>query len=95
MVFVWVMIWTALREAAMTFVLIPLGRSFRVGEVKTTKTGMAKATGSGAKTVQGDEDDKAGDEENTGVAHAIRLKKEEHAREGKLLRFAEQGKEKK
>lgn len=91
MVFVWVMIWTALREAAMTYVLIPLGRSFRVGEVKTTKTGMAKATGSGAKTVQGDEDEKADDEKNTGAAHAIRLKKEEHAREGKLLRFAEQG----
>lgn len=97
MVFVWVMIWTALREAAITFMLIPLGRSFGVGEVETTAKGMTKATGSGAKTVQGDEDEKAVNEKavnekKTGAAHAIRLKKEEHAREGKLLRFAEQGK---
>ncbi|KAF9310914.1 hypothetical protein BG006_004703, partial [Podila minutissima] len=93
MVFVWVMIWTALREAAMRFVLIPLGRSFGVGEVKKATTTSKGATGheaqGGAKTVQDDDRDQLS-EKTTGASLAIRLKKEEHAREGKLLRFAEQ-----
>lgn len=95
MVFVWVMIWTALREAAMTFMLIPLGRSFGVGEAKTTKEGAkGKEARGGAKTVQDDDQDQVSDKKTTmGASHAIKLKKEEHAREGKLLRFAEQGKE--
>ncbi|KAF8940919.1 sphingosine N-acyltransferase lag1 [Dissophora ornata] len=84
MVAVWVMIWTAFREAAMTYVFIPMGRYFRVGEqkkkVKKIETSSATATADmRTKTVQ----------EST--AMTIQQKKEEHAREGKLLRFAEQG----
>ncbi|KAG0033702.1 sphingosine N-acyltransferase lag1 [Podila clonocystis] len=92
MVFVWVMIWTALREAAMTFVLIPLGRSFGVGEIKTTSKGAnGQGAEGGAKTVQDDDQQVDGKKTTMGASHAIRLKKEEHAGEGKLLRFAEQG----
>ncbi|KAG0352585.1 sphingosine N-acyltransferase lag1 [Podila minutissima] len=86
--------WGTLREAAMTFVLIPLGRSFEVGEVKKATTTSKGATGheaqGGAKTVQDDDRDQLR-EKTTGASLAIRLRKEEHAREGKLLRFAEQG----
>ncbi|KAG0361391.1 TLC domain-containing protein [Gamsiella multidivaricata] len=107
MVMVWVMIWTAIREAAMSYVFIPLGRSFGVGELKTKKIGKGSeatvsstakagsatrkpgepaspsATGINTKTVQG-----SGDANRT---ESIQQKKEQHAREGKLLRFAEQG----
>ncbi|KAF9986312.1 sphingosine N-acyltransferase lag1 [Mortierella antarctica] len=83
MVLLWVMIWTAIREAAMTFVLIPLGQHFGVGEnLKKTKKAPSSAT-------------KASGIGETGTAMSSEMKKkrkqEEHAREGKLLRFAEQG----
>ncbi|KAG0088021.1 sphingosine N-acyltransferase lag1 [Podila epicladia] len=93
MVFVWVMIWTALREAFMTFVLIPLGRSFEVGEIKTTtsKGATGNEAQGGATTVQDDDQDQLNKRTTSRASLAIRLKKEEHAREGKLLRFAEQG----
>jgi len=83
MVLVWVMIWTALREAAMTFVFIPLGQYFGVGEnLKKSK----KAPSSEMKA-------SANGETGTTMSSEMKIKrkKEEHAREGKLLRFAEQG----
>ncbi|CAO3566786.1 unnamed protein product [Mortierella alpina] len=83
MVLVWVMIWTALREAAMTFVFIPLGQHFGVGEnLKKSK----KAPSSVLKT-------SANGETETTMSSEMKIKrkKEEHARKGKLLRFAEQG----
>ncbi|KAF9430647.1 sphingosine N-acyltransferase lag1 [Podila epigama] len=106
MVFVWIMIWTALREAAITFLLIPLGRSFGVGEPKRKTKKVLKQEGGGARTVQADDkdDDDKDDKRKLNTANnvntkeqittetqTIRRTKEEHAREGKLLRFAEQG----
>ncbi|KAF9566204.1 sphingosine N-acyltransferase lag1 [Mortierella alpina] len=83
MILVWVMIWTALREAAMTYIFIPLGQHFGVGE---TFTKTKKASPSVLK---------ASDSGETGTAMSPEMKskrkQEEHAREGKLLRFAEQG----
>ncbi|KAF9580882.1 sphingosine N-acyltransferase lag1 [Lunasporangiospora selenospora] len=74
MVLLWVMIWTAIREAAMTFFLIPLGQHFGVGE---QKKGMTKNSNNNKKGQK--------------VDTKAKSPKEEHAREGKLLRFAEQG----
>ncbi|KAF9359063.1 sphingosine N-acyltransferase lag1 [Mortierella sp. AD094] len=71
MVLLWIMIWTATREAAMTYVFIPLGRYFGVGGRKI-KSKKIETT-------------------NSSVTQSTMLAKEEHAREGKLLRFAEQG----
>ncbi|KAF9173518.1 sphingosine N-acyltransferase lag1 [Mortierella sp. AD011] len=71
MVLLWIMIWTAAREAAMTYIFIPLGRHFGVGGRKTASKKI-NAT-------------------NPNDAQNAMLAKEEHAREGKLLRFAEQG----
>ncbi|KAG0246722.1 TLC domain-containing protein [Mortierella sp. GBAus27b] len=55
MIAVWVLIWTALREAAMTYLLLPLGRHFGVGEQKKTTAGKrAGATAQdSSKTEQG------------------------------------------
>ncbi|KAG0258986.1 sphingosine N-acyltransferase lag1 [Mortierella polycephala] len=78
MVMIWVMIWTAFREAAMTYFLIPLGQSFGVGEVPKK---AVRITEPGLKST-----DKVRIVQDT-----TKLKKEEHARQGKLLRFAEQG----
>ncbi|KAF9275720.1 sphingosine N-acyltransferase lag1 [Mortierella alpina] len=83
MVLVWVMIWTALREAAMTYIFTPLGQHFGVGEnLKKTKkapSSVSKASGNG--------------EIGTTMSPEMKIKRkqEEHAREGKLLRFGEQG----
>ncbi|KAF9966340.1 sphingosine N-acyltransferase lag1 [Mortierella alpina] len=83
MILVWVMIWTALREAAMTFVFIPLGQYFGVGEnlkkSKKAPSSVPKASGNG--------------ETGTTMSSEMKVKRkqEEHARQGKLLRFAEQG----
>ncbi|KAF9106960.1 sphingosine N-acyltransferase lag1 [Mortierella sp. AM989] len=74
MVLLWVMIWTALREAAMTFVFIPLGQYFKVGG----QTPKFKAN-----VAQG--------QSKPDIARIKRTKEEEQARQGKLLRFAEQG----
>ncbi|KAF9096446.1 sphingosine N-acyltransferase lag1 [Mortierella sp. AD031] len=83
MVFVWVMIWTAVREAVMTFGLIPLGRRLGVGEQRTSSRA---SSASALASTQG-----AGLTADAKKALKMKLKKEEHAREGKLLRFAEQG----
>ncbi|KAF9911448.1 sphingosine N-acyltransferase lag1 [Linnemannia zychae] len=82
MVLVWVMIWTAIREAAMTFLLIPLGRYLGVGEQKMK---LQKSS------VQAQEKGVTESTMDAKKALKQKLKKEEHAREGKLLRFAEQG----
>ncbi|KAF9439164.1 sphingosine N-acyltransferase lag1 [Entomortierella beljakovae] len=60
MLLVWIMIWTAIREGAMTYLFLPLGRQLGVG-------------GSGKKS------------------NVKETKAEEKLREGKILRFAEQG----
>ncbi|KAG0202837.1 sphingosine N-acyltransferase lag1 [Mortierella sp. GBA30] len=87
MVLVWVMIWTAIREAVMTYFFIPLGRYFGVGE---TPKKIKKAPSSVAAT--GDNNKQAGAAANAvSPEMRLKLKKEDHAREGKLLRFAEQG----
>ncbi|KAF9132362.1 sphingosine N-acyltransferase lag1 [Mortierella sp. 14UC] len=92
MVLVWVMIWTAVREAAMTFLLIPLGRYLGVGEQKKTEQQPSTSLSSSASS--------SGQAQGKGVtaltmdakrALKMKLKKEKHAREGKLMRFAEQG----
>ncbi|KAG0024531.1 sphingosine N-acyltransferase lag1 [Entomortierella chlamydospora] len=70
MVLLWIMIWTAAREAAMTYIFIPLGRHFGVGGRKTASKKINTT--------------------NPSDAQSAMLAKEEHAREGKLLRFAEQ-----
>ncbi|KAG0324858.1 sphingosine N-acyltransferase lag1 [Dissophora globulifera] len=78
MVMVWVMIWTAFREASMSFLLIPMGRYFGVGEQKKSpgQSGAVTKNSAGA---------------NGHKVMTLQQRKEEHAREGKLLRFAEQG----
>ncbi|KAI1295689.1 sphingosine N-acyltransferase lag1 [Mortierella claussenii] len=94
MVLVWVMIWTAIREAAMTFVFIPLGRQFGVGEQKTKgelKTKDKKTEAGALKDSREPTSATATIVQDSRKANNIQRKKEEHAREGKLLRFAEQG----
>ncbi|KAG0286706.1 sphingosine N-acyltransferase lag1 [Linnemannia gamsii] len=95
MVMVWVMIWTAIREAVMTFLLIPLGRRLGVGEQKKKLQHEQQHSASVSSSVT-----PPLHSQEKGVAESIldakrslklKLKKEEHAREGKLLRFAEQG----
>ncbi|KAF9918257.1 sphingosine N-acyltransferase lag1 [Lobosporangium transversale] len=86
MVAVWVMIWTALREAAMTFVFIPLGRHFGVGDRnkknvrKTTQTANTEKKLGTKGTVT-----------ETVLNNKVQNMQQIYAREGKLLRFAEQG----
>ncbi len=67
----------------MTFIFIPLGQHFKIGvNLKKTKkapSSVLKASGNG--------------ETGTTMSSEMKTKRkqEEHAREGKLLRFAEQG----
>lgn len=94
MVMVWVMIWTAIREAVMTFLLIPLGRRLGVGgKKKKQQQGQQSSSVSSLAnpSVQSEEKRVAGLTLDAKKALRMKLKKEEHAREGKLLRFAEQG----
>lgn len=96
MIMVWVMIWTAIREAVMTFLLIPLGRRLGVGEPASKKTlqpsgSMEAATLGGQRQLEQKAKGGAGLTPDAKKALKMKLKKEEHAREGKLLRFAEQG----
>ncbi|KAK3824305.1 MAG: hypothetical protein J3R72DRAFT_17687 [Linnemannia gamsii] len=92
MVLVWVMIWTAVREAVMTFLLIPLGRRLGVGEQKKKQHQLSNSSSSSiVPSVQAQGKEVAGLTMDAKKALKMQLKKEEHAREGKLLRFAEQG----
>lgn len=94
MVMVWVMIWTAIREAVMTFVLIPLGRRLGVGaQMKKLQQEQQSTSVSSSvnASVHAQEKSVAGSTLDAKKALKMKLKKEEHAREGKLLRFAEQG----
>ncbi|KAG0045962.1 sphingosine N-acyltransferase lag1 [Gryganskiella cystojenkinii] len=87
MILVWVMIWTAVREAAMSYLLIPMGRYFQVGSTpKKSPSKSVKAT-----TSTGQSANKKPLSENSVREARQKQKKEQHAREGKLLRFAEQG----
>ncbi|KAF9204213.1 sphingosine N-acyltransferase lag1 [Haplosporangium sp. Z 27] len=74
MIFLWFMIWTAVREAAMSYVFIPLGRYFEVGG-PISKTKLT----SNSNVAQGE-----------GSKAQAKLRSQEYVREGKLLRFAEQ-----
>lgn len=94
MVMVWVMIWTAIREAVMTFLLIPLGRRLGVGaQMKKLQQEQQSTSVSSSvnPSVHAQEKIVAGSTLDAKKALKMKLKKEEHAREGKLLRFAEQG----
>ncbi|KAG9064553.1 sphingosine N-acyltransferase lag1 [Linnemannia hyalina] len=94
MVMVWVMIWTAIRESVMTFLLIPLGRRLGVGEQKKKLQQGQQSTSVSSSTnpsVHTQEKNVTGSTHDEMKALKMKLRKEEHAREGKLLRFAEQG----
>ena len=83
MVAVWVLIWTALREAAMTYFFFPLGRYFRVGEKAAGKNGGGSAPRR-TKAAQQPRDASHSDMD-------LEQRREQGQPEGKLLRFAEQG----
>ncbi|KAF9924961.1 sphingosine N-acyltransferase lag1 [Linnemannia zychae] len=91
MVFVWVMIWTAIREAVMTFVLIPMGRSLGVGEPKrqTLQASAATATANLGKSMK--QNRVSGSTSDAKNALGLKQRREEQLCEAKLLRFAEQG----
>jgi hypothetical protein len=92
MVIVWVMIWTAIREAVMTFVLIPLGRRLGVGaQKKRLQQDHQQSSSSATSLVYAQEKKVAGSTLDAKKSLKMKLKKEQHASEGKLLRFAEQG----
>jgi len=95
MVMVWVMIWTAIREAVMTFLLIPLGRRLGVGEQKKKlqheQQQSASVSSSNTPPLHSQEKGVAESILDAKRSLKLKLKREEHAREGKLLRFAEQG----
>ncbi|KAF9162736.1 sphingosine N-acyltransferase lag1 [Actinomortierella ambigua] len=88
MVLLWILIWTGVREWVMTRCLIPLGRYFKVGEPpvnvdkRTKDENEAKAMRKGG----------GGKKQMTqSSSRTARRAKDEHIRQGKLLRFAEQG----
>jgi len=90
MILVWVMIWTAVREAAMTYLLDPLGQWFGVGG-KPPKASLSSSTGATTASSSSKSSSKKAPSEKSLKEARLNLKKEQHAREGKLLRFAEQG----
>lgn len=92
MVMVWVMIWTAIREAVMTFLLIPFGRRLGVGAQKKEQQPLASVSSSNTPSAHAQDKRVAESMLDAKKSLKMKLKKEEHAREGKLLRFAEQGK---
>ncbi|KAG0242977.1 sphingosine N-acyltransferase lag1 [Actinomortierella wolfii] len=98
MVLLWIMIWTGLREGVMTHFYIPLGRYFNVGQKPNNKTKkthknqhhqkqqhQGPMNGSSKHSVQHEKTASEGSTKAKGTT------KEEQIREGKLLRFAEQG----
>ncbi|GJJ78438.1 very-long-chain ceramide synthase [Entomortierella parvispora] len=91
MVLVWVMIWTAVREAAMTYLLIPLGQAFGVGGKPPKKAAASSPASVSSPTLSSTGVGKKAPSEKSQREARMKLKKEQHAREGKLLRFAEQG----
>ncbi|KAF9971012.1 sphingosine N-acyltransferase lag1 [Actinomortierella ambigua] len=103
MVLLWILIWTGVREGVMTRAFIPLGRYFKVGEKKSAAASAAAATAASGKHAQNEEAKKVVLKEGSGnnklkaqtvqrdSRRAAACPKEEQIREGKLLRFAEQG----